>query len=244
MTHQSEAIVLRTWPFGEADLMVAFFTREGGVVRGVARHAMRSRRRFGGALEPMTHVRAQWTERPKQDVVRIDRFEIVWSPLRDAVDYPRAAGLAFLAEVLECALPDRAPEDDVFRLTLAVATRLREGTIAASVTYFALWITRLLGWMPDLNRCAITGASVRGEPVFYSPLRDGVMSAKSRPSGAVPLSAEAVATAARIFRQPLPALLEGELPRTAVQQLRRFAVSILERHLEDRLHSARALATL
>ena len=46
-----EAIVLRTWPFQEADLLVSLFTREHGRVKGVARHAMRSRRRFGGALE-------------------------------------------------------------------------------------------------------------------------------------------------------------------------------------------------
>lgn len=242
--HQSDAIVLRTWPFGEADLMVAFFTREAGVVRGVARHAMRSRRRFGGALEPMTQVRAEWTERPKQDVVRLDRFEIVWSPLRDPVDYRRAAGLAFLAEVLEAALPDHAPEDDIFRLTQAVTIAIHGNTMLMALTYFALWITRLLGWMPDLNTCSLTGEATRGQTVYYSPLRDGVTCARVRPSGSLPLSVEAVAVAQRIFRQPLPMLLQEGAPTTAVQPLRRFAISTLERHLEDRLLSARALASL
>ena len=46
-----EAIVLRVWPFQEADLLVSLFTREQGRVKGVARHALRSRRRFGGALD-------------------------------------------------------------------------------------------------------------------------------------------------------------------------------------------------
>jgi DNA repair protein RecO (recombination protein O) len=224
--------------------MVAFFTREHGVVRGVARHAMRSRRRFGGALEPMTHVRAAWTERPKQDVVRLDGFEILWSPLSEPVDYPRAAGLAFLAEVLESALPDRAPEDDLFRLALTVAPQLRGAAIPLAVTYFALWTTRLMGWMPDLNTCSISGAGLRAEPVYYSPMRDGVTNARSRVSGSFALPADSVATAARILRQPLPALLAEQASRVAVQQLRRFAVSTLERHLEERLRSARALATL
>ena len=71
-----EAIVLRTWPFHEADLLVSLFTREHGRIKGIARHAMRSRRRFGGALEPMTHVKATWAERPKQELVRLDAFEI------------------------------------------------------------------------------------------------------------------------------------------------------------------------
>lgn len=244
IAHQSEAIVLRTWPFGEADLMVAFFTREAGVVRGVARHAMRSRRRFGGALEPMTQVRAEWTERPKQDVVRLDRLDILWSPLRDPVDYRRAAGLAFLAEVLEAALPDHAPEDDIFRLTQAVSVALRGDTLLMAPTYFALWVTRLLGWMPDLNTCSMTGEVTRGQTVYYSPMRDGVTCARIRPGGSLPLPAEAVAVAHRIFRQPLPLLLQEATPAAAVQPLRRFAISTLERHLEDRLLSARALASL
>ena len=46
--HVGEAIVLRTWPFHEADLLVSLLTREQGRVKGVARHALRSRRRFGG----------------------------------------------------------------------------------------------------------------------------------------------------------------------------------------------------
>ena len=50
---QSEAIVLRSYPLREADLLVAFFTRAEGKVRGVARAAKRSKRRFGGALEPL-----------------------------------------------------------------------------------------------------------------------------------------------------------------------------------------------
>lgn len=225
--------------------MVAFFTREQGVVRGVARHAMKSRRRFGGALEPMTQVQAAWVERPKQDVVRLERLEIVWSPLKEPVDYTRAAGLAFLAEILEGALPDHAPEDDVFRLAASVAPMLRRGTTAVSATYFALWITRLLGWMPDLGRCALSGESLRNKAVYYSPLRDGVFSEGKKPQGSAMLPAEAIAAAARIFRESLPQLIEeGELSRGALQQLRRFAVSTLERHLEERLKSARVLATL
>ena len=224
--------------------MVAFFTRDQGVLRGVARHAMRSRRRFGGALEPMTHVRATWTERPRQDVVRLDRLEIIWSPLSDPVDYPRAAALAFVAEVLENALPDRAPEDDLFRLALAVAPYLGGSSIPLAVTYFALWTTRLMGWMPELNLCSISGAVLHAEPVYYSPLRDGVTSARSRTSGSIALPVEAVTLALRVLRQPLPALLGDRVARTAVQQLRRFGITTLERHLEERLRSARPLAAL
>src|ERR1700754_1887041 len=97
---QGEAVGLRVWPFQEADLLVSLFTREQGRVKGVARHAMRSRRRFGGALEPMTYVRATYAERPRQELVRLDAFEILSSPMSQPVDYERVAALELVAEVL------------------------------------------------------------------------------------------------------------------------------------------------
>jgi DNA repair protein RecO (recombination protein O) len=53
---QTEAIVLRTYPMREADLLVTLFTRAEGKLRGVARSAKKSKKRFGGALEPLTRV--------------------------------------------------------------------------------------------------------------------------------------------------------------------------------------------
>src|ERR1035438_102773 len=73
----SEAVVLRTWPVHEADLIVSFFTRDYGKVRGVAKSALKSRKRFGGALESMTVARAWFAERPRQELVRLDQLEIV-----------------------------------------------------------------------------------------------------------------------------------------------------------------------
>src|ERR1700761_9685187 len=97
----AEAIVLRTWPIREADQIVALFTRDFGKIKGVAKSAAKSRRRFGGALGPMTYVRAHYAERPSQELVRLDSFEILHSPLAEPVDYARATALAFFAEVLE-----------------------------------------------------------------------------------------------------------------------------------------------
>ena len=64
----SEAVVLRTWPLHEADLIVSFFTRDYGRVKGVAKSALKSRKRFGGALEPMTVARAWFVEKPRQEL--------------------------------------------------------------------------------------------------------------------------------------------------------------------------------
>jgi DNA repair protein RecO (recombination protein O) len=239
-----EAIVLRTWPFQEADLLVSLFTREHGRIKGVARHAMRSRRRFGGALEPMTHVRAHWAQKPRQELARLDAFEIVSSPLSRPIDYARTAGLELLAEVLD-ELPEGAVDDPVFRLTLSVLEELETGRVWLPATYFCLWMNRLMGWMPELGHCVACGVSLEGEAVWYSGAADGVFCEDDRRADSHRLSAMSVALARRIFRSPLKAIeaepwaAEFNLRPT---ELRRFAVDVLERHLESRLRSAAALS--
>jgi DNA repair protein RecO (recombination protein O) len=236
-----EALVLRTWPFLEADLLVSLFTREHGRLKGVARHAMRSRRRFGGALEPMTHVKATWAERPKQELARLDAFEIVSSPMSAGVDYARVAAIELIAEVLD-ELPEGAVEDAVFRLAVAVLAELRVGRVWMPATYFCLWMNRLMGWMPELGSCIVCGADLRGGGVWYAPTADGVTCRDDRRPGSFFLVAEAVAEALRMFRGTVAGLAQESWPKARALELLRFAVELLERHLERRLLSARALS--
>src|ERR1017187_110991 len=142
---ESEAIVLRTYPLREADLLVTLFTRAEGKVRGVARSAKKSKRRFGGALEPMTYVRAFYDVRERQELARLDACEVLESPLATEVSYPRAVALAHVAELLDELLPDREANDAIFRLTLSVLHALTGSDIWMPITYFDLLLKRP-GW--------------------------------------------------------------------------------------------------
>ena len=244
IAHQVEAIVLRTWPIHEADQIVSLFTRDYGKIKGVAKAAARSRRRFGGAMEPMTHVRASYAEKPRQELVRLDSFDIVTSPLSAPVDYARAAALAFFAEVLEETLPDHDPQDAVFRLLVAVLGQTRNGAIWMPVTYFALWTTRLMGWLPELAACVHCGAPLAEHPAYFHPQSDGLFCQQHRRGGSLTLSAESQALASRIFRSSVPALASESWPRHRAADLRRFAIQALERHIDRRLTSAIALNRL
>jgi DNA repair protein RecO (recombination protein O) len=244
ISHQAEALVLRTWPVHEADHIVSLFTRDQGKLKGIAKSSARSRRRFGGALEPMTHVLANYVEKPRQELVRLDSCEILASPLSELVDYPRAAALAFFAEVLEETLPDHDPQDPVFRLALAVLDHTRAGQIWLPVTYFSLWMTRLLGWMPDLAHCLTCGKAFAGEPAYFHAQADGLVCSQHKSAGGRLLSAASLATADRVFRNPIATLAAEDWPRGRAADLRRFTLQSLERHLERRLHSAVALVRL
>ena len=244
MQHQAEALILRTWPVHEADQIVSLFTRDQGKLKGIAKSAAKSRRRFGGALEPMTYVLASYVEKPRQELVRLDSCEILSSPLSEPVDYARAAALAFFAEVLEETLPDHDPQDPVFRLALAVLEHTHTGRIWLPVTYFGLWIVRLMGWMPDIAHCTLCGRAFAGEPAYFQSQSDGLVCSEHRHPASRAISPGSLAAAERIFRASIASLAAEEWPRNRAADLRRFAMQALERHLERKLHSVVALNKL
>ena len=67
--HTADALILRTYTLGESDRIVVFLTSDRGKKRAVAKNARQSRRRFGGALEPLTYGRVGYREREGRDLV-------------------------------------------------------------------------------------------------------------------------------------------------------------------------------
>src|ERR1700691_5756479 len=174
---ESEAIVLRSYPLREADLLVTFFTRAEGKVRGVARSAKKSKRRFGGALEPLTYVRAFYDVRERQELARLDSCEVLESPMASEVSYARAVALGHIAELLDELLPDREANDAIFRLTLSVLHALQGAEVWMAVTYFELWLTRLGGFLPGVRACIVCGRSLNGSRAYFHALAGGLMCA-------------------------------------------------------------------
>jgi DNA repair protein RecO (recombination protein O) len=241
---ESEAIVLRTYALREADLLVTLFTRMEGKVRGVARSAKKSRKRFGGALEPLTFVRAFYEDREGQELARLDALEVLDSPLASEVGYPRAVALAHVAELLDELLPDREANDAIFRLTLSVLASLRSAEIWMPLTYFELWMTRLAGFLPDLSECVVCGRMLNGSRAFFHALSDGLMCSEDKRLASSEISSESRGLAAQMFRAPVESFPAAAWPKSKGSDLRKFLVQILERHIEQKLMTAGMLEKL
>jgi DNA repair protein RecO (recombination protein O) len=239
--HESEAIVLRTYPLREADLLVTLFTRAEGKVRGVARSAKKSKRRFGGALEPLTYVRAFYDVREGQELTRLDACEVLESPLSSEVSYARAVALGHIAELLDELLPDREANDAVFRLALSVLHVLSGSEIWMPVTYFELWMTRLVGFLPELTECIVCGRNLNGDRAWFHALADGLTCADDKRLASSELSAESRALAAQMFRAPVESFVGTPWPKSQGADLRKFLIQILQRHIEKKLVTAAML---
>lgn len=150
----SEAIVLRTYPFREADLIVSFFTRDQGKLRGVARRARRTKNSFGSGLERLSLITMHYYQRENRELVNLDRSELIRSHFSIAGTYAGCVALDYIAEVSDQLLPPGEASERFFRLLLAVLDHLRgdpAGGVWPAVNYFSLWAVRLSGFLPELR---------------------------------------------------------------------------------------------
>ncbi len=148
--HTTDALILRTYKLGELDRIVVFLTRDRGKKRGVAKNARRSRKRFGGALEPMTYGRVAYRERERRDLVFVEYVEPVRSPLAatsaDALGY-----VGYFAELLDEWAQEADPQETLFRLGVSMVDALAAGVpVDPLARYFEYWLLRLQGvYEPD-----------------------------------------------------------------------------------------------
>src|ERR1035437_5893160 len=97
----SEALVLRTYPLKEADLVVSFLTRDQGKLRGVAKRARRPKSTFGSGLERLSHVRMAYFQRESHELVNLDSCELIRSQFDLVTDYQASVALDYFAEVTD-----------------------------------------------------------------------------------------------------------------------------------------------
>ena len=154
MTSTSDSLILRSYPFGEADLIVSYFTRDLGKLRGVAKRVRKPKSPFGAGLERMSLSRVTYTKRENRDLTTIVGAEVVSSPFELASSYDLALALDFMAEVGEHLLQPEELNEKYFRLMLAMLDHLRaqgEAGLWSGVVYYSLWAVRLSGFLPELR---------------------------------------------------------------------------------------------
>ena len=143
--HTTDALILRTYKLGESDRIVVFLTRDRGKKRGVAKNARQSRRRFGGALEPLTCGRVGYVERERRDLVRLDYVEPLRSPL-SAIDGDALGYVSYFAELIDEWAQEADPNETLFRLGASMTDAIAAGVpIEPLARYFEFWLLRLQG---------------------------------------------------------------------------------------------------
>jgi DNA repair protein RecO (recombination protein O) len=233
--YRDHGVVLRTIRLGEADRIVTFVTQAHGKVRAVAKGVRKTKSRFGGRLEPITHVAAQFYEGRELDIVTqvetVDHFRTV----REDLD--RVAKATSLLEAVDQVAQEREPSPRLYQMLVGALRALAARDSALIVPAFFWKLLSLEGAHPLLDRCAGCGAD-DDELVAFDMAVGGALCRSCRRGQAV--SPEALAIVRRILEGGLADAL-AEPASQATHEVEHLAARALETHLERRLRSLHVL---
>jgi DNA repair protein RecO (recombination protein O) len=214
----SETYVLRTYPFRESDLIVSFFTRDQGKLRGVARRARKPKSNFGSGLERLSLVNLSYSQKENRELANLNSCDLLQSQFDLLSDFEASIALDYVAEISDHLLPPHEPNERFFRLLTAILDYMHERTPGApwaAITYFSLWATRLSGFLPD----------VANQPDRHL----------------TPASRE---LASAMLRTHISGLPEQAWNKNTALDLRRFLIRQMEEHVERRFHTPPLLEAL
>lgn len=229
--YKDEAVVLRGMRLGEADRIVSLIGRASGKIRAVAKGVRKTKSRFGGRLEPFTHVSiVMW--RGRGDLDTVTQVEVI-NPFRKIrEDLDRFAMGEIMLESMDRVVQERERTPGIFNLLIASLDGLAKTGSPLVLASFLLRLSGIAGFAPVLNGCAECG-----EPAaWFSPLQGGAICFRHRDRDAEEVGPQTLELMADLVGEG--AWMDIDLQRAAtVTRLARFYT---EYHLDKRLRSAAA----
>ncbi|HEX9643124.1 MAG TPA: DNA repair protein RecO [Acidimicrobiia bacterium] len=227
-----QGIVLRSYPFGEADRVVVLLSPNHGKLRTVAKGVRKTKSRFGGRLETFSHVDLILFEGRNLDMITQVALIDPFSRIRDDLDKVVAA--ATMVEVADAVAQEHESAVRLFLLLKRGLQALDAGPVHPDlVTAFLLRATDVVGVAVALDACA--GCGRPDDLTRFSFAEGGALCERCRTPGAYALRAGLTGYLARVAAADM-----GDLPESdpsfsgeAMGVARRF----VEYHLERRLES-------
>jgi DNA repair protein RecO (recombination protein O) len=236
------AIVLRARPFGESDKIVSFFTQRYGKFTGIAKGALRSRRRFVNSLDTFSLVNLTFYDRPHSNLAFVLSADLVHGPRMLMTELDRIAHASYLVEITDGLVAEREENPALFQhLKDGLANLETNGTSLRFLTFFELKLLRLAGYQPLLdNSCKKCHKKCLDGPLsrWHFSLMDGAVLCDlcSRSCAKVlPLGRTAVEILTALQADNLPARLS--LPASVISEIRSVVLHFIQFQMDREIKS-------
>jgi len=229
---QSEAFALRSFDVGEQDKIVVLFSRDIGILKGIAKGARKFGNRFGSSLEQMSLVKVYYYEKEGKDLVTISNCDLIESFFEIQKDLETSFTLCYFIELIEEFYPARSKDDTLFRLLLSVLQSLKAGADLNFVSaYFEAWFMKLNGIQPDFRKCRKCREAINTLS-WLSPKKDGVYCNRCVPQGKDEIIPEINTFLEWIRKNPPPKDQNYPLSTEQVTSVRKVLRRIFVFHME------------
>jgi DNA repair protein RecO (recombination protein O) len=245
-SYATDAVVLRSIRFGEADRVLHLYTSERGRIGAVAKGIRKTKSRFGGRLEPLSHVELQ-LHQGSGELQTITGVQLRHAHQAARDDYYRLSVGLIGAEAMLRLFTEQEQNEraftaltrflDVLDDTPHVADRPALDPLALAFQLKLLWIS---GYLPHLTSCAECGAE-DASLVGYSPRAGGaVCRACANQAEAIALSVDGVRGIEALLASPLADATALKLGDRAVRDALRVVTASYEYHGGFRLRTLSA----
>jgi DNA repair protein RecO (recombination protein O) len=172
--YQTEAIIIKRINLGEADRILILYTPDYGKVRAVAKGSRRTRSKFGGHVELLTHSTLLLARGKSLDIVT--QAQTIDSFLSLKEDLKRMSCGLYISELVDAFTEERLESRQLFQLLLETLHQLTESKDNDTVLrYFELRLLDLTGYRPQLQKCANCNSSLQPVMNYFSPGQGGVL---------------------------------------------------------------------
>jgi DNA repair protein RecO (recombination protein O) len=253
LTLATPAIVLRSWPYGESDKIVSLLTETHGKVRGIAKGAKRSRKRFANSLEPFSIVNLRFQDRPHGGLVFLLSADLMFAFKKLDSSLEKITLASYLVEIIDGLIGERDENAPVFHhLKSGLLFLERDGAAPLEfLTSFELKLLRLAGYQPGLDgckRCALRREEGSGLLWHFSPAEGGLLCSFCAASKkeSLPLGAAALSALDSLQREQPEENIHGSgggpFPVAVLMEVRSMMQRFLQFHMEREIQSAAFLA--
>jgi DNA repair protein RecO (recombination protein O) len=236
--YHSEALTLRKFSLGEADLIVTFYTRDNGKLRAVAKGARKNSSRLVGHLEPLTQVSLSLAHGKNLDVVTQAQVMSNFPPLKDNLE-SITKGL-YLAELVDGFGSEDQPNPALYNLALDTLHAIaKDPDSDLPLRYFEFRLLTVSGLTPELYHCVECRRDVEPGAHRFSPNVGGVICLECNPEEARirPLSIRALKVL-RLFHRGSPAQARQlRMDAALAQELKTLLASAVSFWLEKEIRS-------
>jgi DNA repair protein RecO (recombination protein O) len=242
-TELSPAVILRTTPLGESDLLVFFLTPLGGRLKGIAKGARRSRRRFVNCLDAFSLVRLEFAARRTGEFHLIQSGRLIngFPGLRK--DFASLSYASYMVELVEVLFPAAVSEPRVFDLLVASLEGLSAGRDRESAgVVFEVRAMMMGGFGLGFDACSVCGRAYRNEGRAVFVCESGgiaCLACHSETAVRPGLSPETVRVIRRIQAGPWESVVGLEVQDEVLSEIRPVLRLHREYRLEKELRTAR-----
>ncbi len=243
-SYSTEAVVLRSMRLGEADRILHVYSAARGRVGAVAKGVRKTKSRFGGRLEPLSHVLLQ-LHAGSGELQTVTGADLI-RPHSATREEPYRLNVGLIgAEAMLRLFTEQEGNERAFTALTRFLDALDEAKPRASrpaldplVLSFQLKLLWLSGYLPHLTSCAECGTD-DAPLVGYSPKAGGAV-CRADAQGALPLSPAGIAGIEELLRRPLAEAQDARLTDRAARDALGIVAASYEYHGGFRLRTLSA----